>query len=83
MEQTVIQVGNSLAITLPANFVKDKKIKAGQKILVRQDMQVDALVVASSNALFKKASGITPDFLDWLEKFNKKYKTALTELAKK
>jgi len=83
MEQKVIQVGNSLAITLPSNFVNDKKIKAGQKILVRQDLEVDALVVATSGSLFRKASGITPDFLDWLEKFNKKYKKPLTELAKK
>lgn len=83
MEQKVIQVGNSLAITLPSSFVNDKKIKAGQKILVRQDLGADVLVVATSGSLSGKASGITPDFLDWLEKFNKKYKIPLTELAKK
>ena len=83
MEQTIIKVGNSLAVTLPASFVKDKKLKAGQKVMVRQDLEVDALVVQSSGKPFKKSSGITPEFLEWLEKFNDKYKTALTELAKK
>ncbi len=83
MEQTVIKVGNSLAITLPIGFVKDKKLKAGQKVIVRQDLEVDALVVALSGSSIKKTSGITPEFLNWLEKFNNKYKAALTELAKK
>lgn len=83
MEQTVIKVGNSLAVTLPANFVREKKLKAGQKVIVRQDLEVDALVVASLGSSVKKSSGITPDFLVWLEKFNNKYKSALTELAKK
>lgn len=83
MEQKVIQVGNSLAVTLPANFVKDRNIKAGQRVIVRQDLEADSLVVAPSGSSIKKASGITPEFLSWLEKFNKKYKTALTELAKK
>lgn len=83
MEQTVIKVGNSLAVTLPASFVKEKKLKAGQKVIVRQDLEVDALVVAEPNSPIKKSSGITPEFMDWLEKFNYKYKSALVELAKK
>lgn len=83
MEQKVIQVGNSLAVTLPAGFVKDKNLKAGQKVIVRQDLEVGALVVASLDSIAKRATGITPDFLNWLEKFNNKYKSALTELAKK
>ena len=83
MEQKVIQVGNSLAVTLPASFVKEKKLKAGQKVIVRQDLEVDALVVAEAGSPIKKTSGITPEFLDWLGKFNNKYKSALAELAKK
>jgi len=83
MEQTVIKVGNSLAVTLPASFVKEKKLKAGQKVIVRQDLEIDAVVIAPEGSPIKKSSGITPEFLEWLEKFNKKYKTALSELAKK
>ncbi len=83
MEQTIIKVGNSLAVTLPANFVKEKKLKAGQKVVVRQDLEADALVVGRLGSSVGKASGITPEFMDWLEKFNGKYKSALSELAKK
>ncbi|MCL4377152.1 MAG: AbrB/MazE/SpoVT family DNA-binding domain-containing protein [Actinobacteria bacterium] len=83
MEQTIIKVGNSLAVTLPANYVREKKLKAGQKVLVRQDLEADALVVVQSGSPIRKASGITPEFIDWLDKFNSKYKSALTELAKK
>ena len=83
MEQTVIKVGNSLAVTLPANFVKEKKLKAGQKVVVRQDLEKDARVVAEVGSSIKTRSGITPEFIDWLSKFNNKYKVALTELAKK
>lgn len=83
MEQTIIKVGNSLAVTLPANFVREKNIKAGQKVLVRQDLEVDALVVAQVGSPISKTSGITPEFVDWLDKFNNKYKSALIELAKK
>ncbi|PIR80182.1 MAG: hypothetical protein COU25_01440 [Candidatus Levybacteria bacterium CG10_big_fil_rev_8_21_14_0_10_35_13] len=83
MEQKIISVGNSLAVTLPSGYVKDKKLKAGQKVIIRQDLEEDALVVAPSGSSIKNTKGITPEFLDWLEKFNKKYKTALTELAKK
>ena len=83
MEQKVIQVGNSLAITLPASFVRNKELKAGQKVMVRQDLEVDALVVASLSSPIKNSSGITPDFLYWLKKFNDKHKAALLALAKK
>jgi hypothetical protein len=83
MEQTIIKVGNSLAVTLPANFVREKKLKAGQKMVVRQDLEADALVVSGLGSPISKASGITPEFIDWLEKFNGKYKSALSELAKK
>jgi hypothetical protein len=52
-------------------------------VVVRQDLEADALVVAGLGSPIRKASGITPEFMDWLEKFNGKYKSALSELAKK
>jgi hypothetical protein len=83
MEQKVIQVGNSLAITLPASFVRNKELKAGQRVMVRQDLEEGALVVATLNSPIRNSSGITPDFLYWLEKFNDKHKAALLALSKK
>lgn len=82
MEQKVIQVGNSLAVTIPRAFVKDAGLKAGQKVLVSEDLESEILTIqpATQNAL---KGGLSPEFLRWLKKFNAKYKKALAELAKK
>ncbi len=80
MQQTVIKVGNSLAVTLPSAFVKMRKIKAGQKIYVNSDPEADLVQLKTTD---KIDSAITPEFYNWLNKFNAKYKNALTDLAKK
>jgi antitoxin component of MazEF toxin-antitoxin module len=80
MEQKVLQVGNSLAVTLPAGFVRERKIRPGQNVFVDLDLDYDMVRVATSK---KTVSSVTPEFKDWLDKFNKKYKKALTELAGK
>jgi len=80
MHQTVIKVGNSLAVTIPNSFVKAKKIKAGQKVFVEANDSVDLVQVRTVDIGHKT---LTPEFYDWLKRFNAKYKNALTELAKK
>lgn len=82
MLQTIIQVGNSLAITIPSSFVKEVKLKAGQKVMVDGDPS-SAMLTMQSAIKPSRNAGITPEFLSWLKKFNNKYKNALTELAKK
>lgn len=81
MEQKVIQVGNSLAVTLPSTFVKSQKVKAGQKVYIEGVEALGLIQVRISGD--GKTSGLTPEFFSWLQKFNAKYKDALTELAKK
>ena len=80
MEQTVMQVGNSLAITLPKQYAKALKIKAGQKVYVDADPSVDILQVRTNG---KASSGLTPEFKQWLDKITKKYYNTIRELAKK
>ncbi len=80
MQQKVIKVGNSLAVTLPSAFVKMRKIKAGQKIYVNSDPEADLVQLKTTD---KTNSAITPEFYNWLNKFNAKYKNALTDLAQK
>jgi putative addiction module antidote len=79
MQQTIIKVGNSLAVTLPSEYVKAGKLKAGQKVFVEADAELDLVQIKTQSN--KKT--LTPEFHDWLKKFNAKYKNALTELAKK
>ncbi|MEK7517897.1 MAG: AbrB/MazE/SpoVT family DNA-binding domain-containing protein [Patescibacteria group bacterium] len=80
MEQTIMQVGNSLAITLPKHFVKARRLKAGQKVFVDVDPSIDILQVRTNG---KTSSVLTPEFKQWLDKITKKYENTIRELAKK
>lgn len=80
MEQTVIKVGNSLAVTLPRQFVVERGLKAGQKVFVDSSSDPELISVSTSK---KPLPTITPEFKKWLEDFNHKYKSALAELAKR
>lgn len=82
MTQKIIQVGNSLAVTIPSNFAHEVKLKAGQKIRVDEDYETKTLTVQPIDTDIKSGS-ITPEFLSWLKKFNAKYKDVLKELSKK
>lgn len=82
MLQKIIQVGNSYAITIPRNFVKEVKLKIGQRIRVDVDVDAGILTAQLVKPSLQK-DGLTPEFLRWLRKFNAKYKDALSELAKK
>ena len=44
---------------------------------------VDQTILVSKTGKKKAASKLTPEFYDWLERFNKKNKKSLTELAKR
>ncbi|MBI2442324.1 MAG: AbrB/MazE/SpoVT family DNA-binding domain-containing protein [Candidatus Levybacteria bacterium] len=81
MKQKVITVGNSLAVTLPQAFVKEGKVKPGQIIDVETSAKLGLVQIRTKTN--GTHSGLTPEFFEWLEKFNAKYKNALTELAKK
>jgi bifunctional DNA-binding transcriptional regulator/antitoxin component of YhaV-PrlF toxin-antitoxin module len=82
MLQKVIRVGNSYAVTIPRGFVDEIKLKAGQKVRVEEDVELETLTVQPLRVNLKHG-GLTPEFLTWLKKFNAKYKDALLELAKK
>ena len=49
-------------------------------MIVDADNDLSMVQIRTKNS---KASNITPEFKKWLDKFNTRYKTALTELAKK
>lgn len=82
MLQKIIQVGNSYAVTIPRAFADKTKWRAGQEVFVDADAETRTLTIQPKNASVQKSS-LTPEFLIWLKQFNAKYKTVLTELAKK
>lgn len=65
MLQTIIQVGNSLAITLPSAFTQKAKFHAGDKVLVEANADIPAVYVrpAKSDA----CPTLTPEFKSWLD----------------
>lgn len=80
MEQTVIKVGNSLAVTLPKHYVNARKLKAGQKIFVDADAKADKVEIYTKKT---SVSALTPEFKQWLDEMTEKYSDVMKELAKR
>lgn len=80
MQQKVIQIGNSIGIIIPQSLARNT-LKPGDIVHVDKDPVNNTLFINKQET--GGSSSITPEFLSWLHKFNKKYKNALTELAKK
>lgn len=81
MLQKVIQVGNSLALTIPKAFIKQTGFKAGDKIFVHQDPKSKSLVVTSKEHAHKM--NLSPDLFAWLKDIENKYSDAIKDLANK
>ncbi len=80
MEQKVIQIGNSIGVVIPQALQRGN-LKAGDRVFIEVDPMSNSYIVNLKQDV--KRPSLTPEFLQWLTAFNKKYKTALTELAKK
>ncbi|MBI3559745.1 AbrB/MazE/SpoVT family DNA-binding domain-containing protein [Candidatus Gottesmanbacteria bacterium] len=65
MLQTIIQVGNSLAITLPKAFTLKAKFKAGDQVLVEANPDIPAVYVRKAKA--DAIPTLTPEFKSWLD----------------
>lgn len=77
--QKIIKVGNSLAITLPANMVREAGWKAGDELIIEQSPPYEIMVVKPKSKAGK--TYLSPEFLDWLDEVSVKYKDAIKELA--
>ncbi len=78
MLQTIIQVGNSLAITLPKDFTQKAKFKAGDKVNVDANADIPAIYVQPAKS---GSSGLTPEFKSWLDTIVKKESDIIKSLA--
>jgi len=87
MKQKVklIKIGNSVGFTLPANVREEAGLKLGDAVMMDYNLDNHELVISKDDKKRKKttSSSVTPEFYDWLKRFNARYKNALTELAKK
>lgn len=44
MEQKVLRTGNSLGVTVPSDFVKAIGIRAGDNVVVKQDLETGRVI---------------------------------------
>lgn len=79
MLQTIIQVGNSLAITLPKAFTQKAKFNAGDKVLVEADPEIPAVYVRAAKA--NTSPTLTPEFKSWLDTLVKEDADIIKALA--
>lgn len=80
MLQRAIQIGNSVGVVIPKIIRNQLGIKLGDQIVVEPDISGHGAVLRKNGKL-AKSSSVTPEFLSWLETFNKRYGRALKELA--
>ncbi len=80
--QTIFKAGNSDVVALPLEVKKRTGLKTGSNIVV--DVASDGKTVVISEVGSKRNNSfITPNFLNWLDGFNRQYSSALQELANK
>ena len=82
LTQKLYKNGNSVAVTIPVEYLEDLNLKEGSLVNVETDADTQSIIISHK----KKAtanSTITPKFLTWLESFNKQYGPALKELARR
>lgn len=80
MIQKVIQVGNSLAITIPKAFAEEVGLTAGGKVFVKQFPQSEAFFVSTHEETVNQT--IDPETVRLLNQAKEKYADALKKLAK-
>ena len=80
----IIKVGNSAAITLSKSLLEQAGLQVGQEVMVVRDASTHNFIIEPvSKEKVSSSHPITPEFLDWLDDFNKRHKKSLTELAQK
>ena len=81
--QKLYKAGNGVVMTVPQRILEAFNLRAGSQVQVDEDYDSGLFVVSPKQIKPKKSSSLNPEFLKWLEGFNKEYGSALKQLAKK
>lgn len=81
MERQLVQAGGSLAVTLPAEIVKEFKLKKGMSVEVSIHPQTRAVTIRPGVHQFEDGK-VTKRFEKLSEAIMSKYEDAFAELAK-
>lgn len=79
MIQKIIKVGNSAAITIPKEFLKEAKMKVGDEIELRTNGKIKVIYITPKKTDYKPV--ISPEFKSWLDEFIKRNSILLKKLA--
>ncbi|HZI66419.1 MAG TPA: AbrB/MazE/SpoVT family DNA-binding domain-containing protein [Thermoanaerobaculia bacterium] len=81
MERKIVQIGSSLAVTLPSEVVKEFKLKKGQTVEVSVHPQNGAVTIRPGIKYLDDGK-VTRRFRSLAEKVRRTYDEAFRELAK-
>lgn len=79
-KQKIIKAGNSLAITIPAEFVREGNLAVGDELIIETTPRYGMMLVKKEE--FKDKAKLSPEFKLWLEEFTTKNRKMLKKLAK-
>lgn len=79
-KQKIIKVGNSLAVTIPASFVKDGNLAVGDELVMEASPGYGMMLLKKPE--FSDKAQLSPEFKSWLDEFSEKYRPMLKKLAK-
>ncbi|MDO8461148.1 MAG: hypothetical protein Q7S38_01755 [bacterium] len=80
MEQTIIQIGNSVGIIIPKALSKNG-LKPGEKVIVEKDPASETYIISKNKKT--SMSSITPHFFAVVDRVNAQYGKALREIARR
>ena len=81
MERRLVQAGGSLAVTLPAEIVKEFKLKKGMSVEVSIHPQTRAVTIRPGVRLFEDGK-VNKKFEKLSEAIMNRYENAFAELAR-
>ncbi len=81
MERKIVQIGSSLAVTLPAEVVKEFRLKKGQDVEVSVHPRTGAVTIRPGVRYFAEGK-VTKSFREIAERVRRRHDAAFRELAK-
>lgn len=81
MTRKIVQIGSSLAVTLPSDVVKEFKLKKGQEVEVDVHPTTGAVTIRPGVKFFEEGK-VTRRFRAKAEEIRRRYDEAFRELAK-
>lgn len=82
--QTIFQVGNSNAVTLPPTLLQDFGLKKGKKVVVSKSPDGEAIMIVPAKKVSQKTNSTSTsdaEFQKWLKIFMAENGEILDELA--